>query len=85
MRPDDVLYVEGLGNYVSYYLADGKKLVAHGTIKAAEQQLPRFVRLHKSYLVNPLHISSFTSEDVHIGDAVLPRGKRVDDRALLPG
>lgn len=85
--PHDISYLEGMGNYLVYHMTDGTKLVSHGSMKSAQGKLPSFfVRLHKSYLVNCRHIRSFNHEDVIIGDTTLPRGKDIEDSALLcPG
>ena len=52
IHPADIYYVEGLGNYVTYYLKD-KKLISHGSLSDTETNLPsNFVRIHKSYIIN---------------------------------
>ena len=49
---DDILYVEGMKNYVSIHTAD-EHVVTLLTIKELEERLParQFMRVHKSYLV----------------------------------
>ncbi|MDM3870875.1 LytTR family DNA-binding domain-containing protein [Porticoccus sp. W117] len=84
--PARIVFIEGMGNYTTYYLDGGEKLVAYGTIKSALQSLPsQFVRLHRSYVVNKDHIESFNSEDVTVAHSTLPRGKEVSDDLLMPG
>lgn len=83
LDPADILYLESMGNYVTYVLADGDKLVAHGSIKAACAELPEnFLRLHRSYVVNKDHITAFSGEKVQVGEAELPRSKDVEDAML---
>lgn len=83
LAPDDILYIEGLGNYVTYHLTDGRKLVVYGTVKSALEALPeQFFRLHRSYILNRRHIRSFNAENVLVGDQALPRGKDVPDELL---
>lgn len=83
LDPSDILYLESMGNYVTYLLADGGKLVAHGSIKAALDELPEnFLRIHRSYVVNTDQITAFSSDKVQVGDADLPRGKDIDDAML---
>lgn len=50
---DDIIYVEGMKNYVSINTADDR-IVALLNIKDLEDRLPprRFMRVHKSYLVS---------------------------------
>lgn len=77
---DDILYVLGMKDYVCVYI-DGRKepLVTHSTMKGMEEMLPspRFMRVHKSYIVNVDRIESVTSgcdlmlagELIHVSDA----------------
>ncbi|WCL54794.1 LytR/AlgR family response regulator transcription factor [Gimibacter soli] len=81
--PDDIFYVEGMGNYVTYCLRSGEKLVVHGSVKAAQEGLPdHFLRLHRSFIANKKHIRSFSAETVVIGTEELPRGKEITDEEL---
>ena len=83
LQPDDILYIEGMGNYVTYYLVNGEKLVVYSSIKAALEDLPeQFFRLHRSYILNRNRIQSFSAENVIVGDQKLPRGKDVPDELL---
>lgn len=78
-----VLYVEGMGNYVTYHLHHGQKLIEYASIKATLARLPaHFIRLHKSYIVNLHHIDSYNQEDVCVGQQTLPRGKHISDELL---
>lgn len=80
----DILYVEGLGNYVTYHLSDGDKKVVYGSLKEAHQQLPDdFIRLHRSYLVNKNAIESFNNEEVFIANKTIPRSKDISDEQLV--
>ncbi|NAY91851.1 hypothetical protein GTQ34_07975 [Muricauda sp. JGD-17] len=81
----EILYVEGLGNYVTYHLADDSKITSYGSIKGALQQLPNnFRRVHKSYIVNKEHIKSYDAMSIDIQDRTIPRGKSVSDKILMP-
>lgn len=80
LHPRDIMFIEGMGNYVTYHLADGTKHIVYSSLKHCEQRLPKgFVRLHRSYLVNIAQIASFNQEDVQVGPHTLPRGKDVKD------
>ncbi len=52
VRFDEILYIEGLGNYVSIYLLNSK-LVTLSTMKEMEENLPdsSFMRIHRSYII----------------------------------
>ena len=59
---DDILYVEGLKDYVRIYLADGQKIMSLMNMKKFEEYLPHpeFLRTHRSYIV---HMSTAQSVD----------------------
>ncbi len=70
----DILYIEGLKDYVGIYQRDRKKIVTLQTLKALETQLPenRFIRIHNSYIVAFDAIDAIDREKVQIGEAFLP-------------
>ncbi len=84
IAPADILYVEGLGNYVNYHLSDGTKVTAYGSIKQTLTSLPEFfVRVHKSYIINKHHIKSYDANSIELKNHMIPRGKSVADELLL--
>ncbi|WP_425093346.1 MHYT domain-containing protein [Tropicimonas sp. S265A] len=56
----EVTAIRAEGHYTLIY-ADGKKLFCPWSISEAEKRLPsgQFVRAHRSYLVNPAHVTGF--------------------------
>ncbi len=54
IRFDEILWVQALVDYVQFVTVSGKKHTVHATLKAVESHLsdPRFVRTHRSYIVN---------------------------------
>lgn len=83
LRTSDILYVEGLKDYVILHL-EGRKIVTRITIKGMEEQLPtaKFVRINKSYIVNLDAIDSFDSNDVYIGTQEIAIGATYRSRLL---
>lgn len=80
----NILFVEGLGNYVTYHLEDKSKITSYGSIKGTLQQLPdNFRRVHKSYIVNKEYIKSYDAMSIDIQDNSIPRGKSISDEVLL--
>lgn len=73
---DDILYVEGTGNYVKYVLKE-QNIVTRLTMKETEDLLPSldFVRIHRSYLVGIKHISRIQKSDIWIGTIEIPIGE----------
>ena len=72
---DDILFVEGMKDYVMVFLASQKQpLVTHVTMKAMEEMLPagQFMRIHRSFIVALDKISSVSATgDVKVGDRLL--------------
>jgi len=76
VNPNDVAYVKGMGNYVTYFLIQGEKIISYSSMKEALEQLPGyFKRIHKSYIVNENQVSSYNKENVVVNDQTLPIGK----------
>ena len=69
----DILYIEGLKDYVGIYTKD-KKIVTLQTMKALETQLPenQFIRIHNSFIIAFAAIDAIDREKVQVGKAFLP-------------
>jgi two-component system LytT family response regulator len=76
----DLLYIEGVQNYVSLHTTDAK-VMSLQTLKGIEEQLPEtdFVRVHRSYIVNLRHITSIERSRIFIGDTVIGIGDKYRD------
>ncbi|WP_299223247.1 LytTR family DNA-binding domain-containing protein [uncultured Psychroserpens sp.] len=80
---NDILFIEGKGNYTTYNLGDASKITAYGSIKTALENLPpEFIRVHKSYVVNKTKIKSFDNNTIEIKGQFIPRGKSASDDTL---
>jgi two-component system, LytTR family, response regulator len=73
VRWSDILYVEGLKDYVSIHTGQGR-IVSLQRLKNLEAQLPtdRFIRIHHSYIVALDAIDAVHKDKVQIGDKYLP-------------
>lgn len=76
----DILYIEGLKDYVVIYTNDNK-IITSMNVKTIAAQLPQaiFARVSKSYIVNTLHISSFDNELIYINNHEIPLGQIFKD------
>lgn len=72
----EILYAQSMKDYIKIYTATGTYLT-HLTMKALQELLPatRFIRIHRSYMVNTAHITVFGKDYVTIHGAVLPVGE----------
>jgi two-component system, LytTR family, response regulator len=70
---DDILYVEGLKDYVTIHTRL-QKVVSLQRLKSLELQLPadRFIRIHHSYIVALKAIDVIHKGEVQIGNAMIP-------------
>jgi two-component system LytT family response regulator len=70
-----ILYIEGLGDYLMFYLSTGK-LMTLERMKNMEQELPPacFIRIHKSYIINITRIEYFEKGKIVINGKSLPVG-----------
>ncbi len=67
IHPSEILYLEGLGNYITYYLSDGRKIIGYNSLKNANNELPDyFIRIHKSFIVNAQAVISYDKTSVEI-------------------
>ncbi|AXV49815.1 LytR/AlgR family response regulator transcription factor [Prevotella denticola] len=72
---DNILYIEGLKDYVKIYLTDGRDpVMSLMNMKKIEESLPKpeFMRIHRSYIVHMRKIEGIDRFRVVIGNAILP-------------
>ncbi|MBO7591549.1 MAG: response regulator transcription factor [Prevotella sp.] len=71
---DDILYIEGLKDYIRIYLTDGQKIMSLMNMKKMEDYLPRpeFLRTHRSYIVHMSKAEAIERFRIVFGDQYLP-------------
>ncbi len=71
----DILYIEGLKDYVIIYLSN-QKVITLMNIKTIHELLPKsfFVRVSKSYIINVNNIDSVDNNTVYIRENEIPIG-----------
>ena len=69
----EIKWIEALGDYVKV-VTEENSLVVLSTMKAFEKELPegKFLRIHKSYIVNLDKIDRFNSKNVEVGAYEIP-------------
>lgn len=80
---EDILYAEGMQNYVKLYFTN-KVLTIHQTMVSLEEILPQdyFFRIHRSYLINISHIHKISGGQVLINGSLLPIAKPRREKLL---
>ncbi len=71
---DTILYIESLKDYITIHLTDEKHTVKYSITAFHELLDHRFLRIHRSYIVNVDKITAYTQHDVEIGDREIPIG-----------
>ena len=72
---DDILFIEGLKDYISIYTKT-ERIITLQSMKKIDEALPAhsFVRVHKSYIVALDKIESIERSRIIIGDKIIPIG-----------
>ena len=73
---DEVRHVEALGDYV-HIVTGQSKLIVYSTMKAVEEKFPssRFVRVHRSFIVNFNRIQALEDNSVVVEGKHIPVGQ----------
>lgn len=71
---DDVLYIEGMKDYIKVYLNDKSRLITLLSLKQVEALLPseRFVRVHRSFIVAKSKVESIEGNTIHMAGQEIP-------------
>lgn len=73
----DILYIEGLADYLKIYIKDRKPVVARMPMKNMMEKLPAadFIRVHRSFILPLGKIESVRGTTISIGDNEFPIGR----------
>ena len=79
---DDILYIEGLKDYVRIYLESGERLMSLMSMKKLEEFLPQpeFLRIHRSYIVHMTKVKVVDRLRIIFGDNYLPISDNYKDQ-----
>jgi DNA-binding LytR/AlgR family response regulator len=71
---NDVLYIESIKDYVNIR-TEAEEYIVLDTLKSMENQLPeRFVRVHKSFIINLNKIKSIGAKKIMLSELEVPIG-----------
>ena len=79
----DILFIEGLENYICIYTASDKILV-HSTMKNIYNSLPEsdFIQTHRSFIVNIHHVSLIEGNILNIAGHEIPIARNYRETVL---
>lgn len=73
---DNILYIESLSDYIQVHCSNRNPVASKEKISAIAEILPeRFVRIHRSFVVNTSKVTSVTSNEVCINEIQLNIGR----------
>ena len=78
---DDILFIEGLKDYVRFYLKNGEKVMSLMSMKKLEEYLPRpeFLRTHRSYIVHMTETPLVDRFRIVFGENYIPVSENYKD------
>jgi len=80
---NDILYIEGLKEYVKVYTHDDPKpILSLASLKLLETKLPpeKFMRVHRSFIVNLFRIDTIARSRIIFGKTYIPVGDQYKNK-----
>jgi DNA-binding LytR/AlgR family response regulator len=73
----DILYIEGLADYLKIHIKDRKTIIARMPMKDMMEKLPSadFIRVHRSFILPFSNIEEVRGTTIFIGDKTFPIGR----------
>lgn len=76
IRTDDIIFIESQGNDVKLYLTYTVYLTKNTITDLADRlSVEGFLRIHRSFLFNPKHVTGYTNADIVMGNYTIPVGR----------
>lgn len=79
---DEILFIEGLKDYVRFYLKNGEKIMSLMSMKKLEESLPQpeFLRVHRSWIVRMSVVRIIDRLRIVWGDMYIPISDNYKDQ-----
>lgn len=77
INTNDIKYIQGLKDYLKIYIKDTTKpILTLMNFKDLHEKIPsdQFIRVHKSYIINVIHIKAIQKSKIIIDDIRIPIG-----------
>jgi DNA-binding LytR/AlgR family response regulator len=71
---NEIVYIESLGDYVVFHNERKEKFIVHSTLKNIDEKIthPRFLKVHRSFIVNLSKIVDIQETNLAVKDKVIP-------------
>ncbi len=71
----DILYIEGLADYMKIHLPEGKPVITRMTMKSILEKLPiDFIRVHRSFIIPMSRIEGVRNKTISLAGIQIPVG-----------
>lgn len=74
----NIYFIESFGDYAHIHLAN-EKIVTRMTLKKLNEELSNFVRVHRSYIVNPDFCKAYNLDEIVVKEKGIPVGRTYKD------
>ena len=77
VKYDDLMWIEADGNHITMNVTDGRTYTVRKSLKEITDKLPkdRFLRVHKSFVVQVDVVTAIDTNHVHLGEKKIPIGR----------
>ena len=77
VKYDELMWIEADGNHITMNVADGRTYTVRKSLKEITDKLPkdRFLRVHKSFVVQVDVVTAIDTNHVHLGEKKIPIGR----------
>lgn len=72
---DTILFIESIKDYIRIHLVNNKVMFKHGLGVFEDKLDNRFLRVHRSYIINKDKVNAFTKNDIEIHNIEIPIGE----------
>lgn len=74
LRHADIAYINSFNHALCFHMRNGQEYTSYSKLDDIQNRLTPglFVRCHKSFIVNLVHVDRMTPEGFHIGDTLIP-------------
>ncbi len=80
----DILYIEGLDNYIKIHFENNKSLLVRMSMKSVSEKLPprEFIRVHRSFIIQLHKVKSVRNKTIYLDKTEIPIGTNYVDDVL---
>lgn len=77
----NIQFIESYGDYAHLHLTD-QNIITRMTLKKLDELLSDFVRVHRSYIVNPDFCQAFNLQEIIIDEKEIPVGRTYRENVI---